>query len=72
MTRLGEFLARRAINKAKLGRMTKLSRQRISELCLKDKAKLTGLELYKISIAIEIEIKELAEILYKDLPEDNK
>lgn len=69
MTRLGEFLAKKAVNKAKLGRMTKLSRQRISELCLNEKAKLTGLELYKISLAMEIEIKKLAEILYDNLVE---
>jgi len=72
MTRLGDYLARKAINKAKLGRMTKLSRQRISELCLNEKAKLTGLELYKISLALEIEIQKLAVILYEDLAEEQK
>jgi len=70
MTRLGEFLARKAINKAHLGRQTKLSRQRISELCLNQSAKLTGFELYKISRAMEIEISVLAEILYGGLVED--
>lgn len=53
MTKLGEYLARRSVNKAELGRKTGLTRQRISELCLSDKAQLKATEFYLIGLAIE-------------------
>ena len=52
MTKLGEYLARRSVNKAKIGQKTGLSRQRISELSLNDNAKLRADELYLIALAI--------------------
>lgn len=63
MTLLGEYLEKRAINKSQISRRTGLSKQRVSELCINDKAKLRANELYLIALAIEANPCELLEYI---------
>ncbi len=53
MTKLGEYLTRRSVNKSMVARKTGLSKARINELTLNDKARLRVEELYLIAKAID-------------------
>lgn len=55
MTRLGEYLARRSVNKSMVARRTGLSKPRINELTLNDTAKLRADELFLIAKAINVD-----------------
>lgn len=55
MTELGEFLNKKSVNKAEISRRTGISPSRLSELSLKQKARLTAEEIYLIALAIDIE-----------------
>lgn len=59
MTRIGEFLAKRAINRAAISRRTGISPARLSELSNKDSARLTAEEVYLIALAIEVKPGDL-------------
>ncbi|MCR8561975.1 helix-turn-helix transcriptional regulator [Mucilaginibacter sp. BJC16-A38] len=61
MTRLGLYLARRAVNKAMLSKMTGISTFRLSQLSINPKSHLRVKELYLISLAIEVNPSELLE-----------
>lgn len=61
MTRIGEFLAKKSINRASISRKTGISPARLSELSNKDSARLTAEELYLIALAIEVNPGELLE-----------
>jgi hypothetical protein len=61
MTKLGEYLTRRLVNKAIVARKTGLSKQRMGELTLNEDAKLRAREVYLIALAIEVEPGELFE-----------
>jgi hypothetical protein len=52
MTRLGEYLNRKSINKSEVARKTGLSNPRLSELTSNPKAHLRADELYLIAMAI--------------------
>lgn len=52
MTKLGEYLTRRSVNKSMVARKTGLSNQRLGELSSKASAKLRADELYLIALAI--------------------
>lgn len=52
MTELGEYLAKRSINKSEVSRKTGISKPRLSELTLKESAHLRAKELYLIALAI--------------------
>jgi hypothetical protein len=67
MTKLGEYLARRSVSKAALGRKTGITRQRISELCLKDTTQLGADEFYLIALAIKADQMEMLKELYGHL-----
>lgn len=67
MTKLGIYLAKRAINKSEVARRTGLSKVRINELTLNENTKLKASELYLIALAIEIKPCDLLEELYSDL-----
>lgn len=67
MTKLGEYLARRSVSKAEIGRKTGLTRQRVSELCLSDKTNLKGEEFYLISLAIKADQLDMLKALYGHL-----
>ena len=53
MTKFGEYLARRSVNRAAIARKTGLSRSRLNELALTETAKLRADELFLIALAIK-------------------
>jgi hypothetical protein len=59
MTKLGQYLQSKSVNKAIVARKTGLSKQRMGELTLNDDAKLRASELYLISLAIGVNPHEL-------------
>jgi len=59
MTALGEFLARRSVNKSMVARRTGLSKARINELTLKPSSHLRAEELYLIAKAIDADPCEM-------------
>lgn len=61
MTKLGEYLAKKAINRAAVARKTSISTARLSELSNNDSARLTAEELYLIALAIEVDAGNLLE-----------
>lgn len=67
MTKLGEYLARRSVSKAAIGRKTGLTRQRVSELCLSETAQLKADEFYLIGLAIQADHMEMLKELFGDL-----
>jgi transcriptional regulator with XRE-family HTH domain len=52
MTRLGEYLNRKSINRSEVARKTGLSNPRLSELTSNPRAQLRADELYLIALAI--------------------
>lgn len=67
MTKLGMYLAKRAINKAEVCRRTGINKTRLNELSMKETAQLKSKELYLIALAIQIPPAELLEELHGDL-----
>jgi DNA-binding Xre family transcriptional regulator len=61
MTKLGEYLARKSVNRAAISRKTKIHTTRLNELSNNDSAKLRADELYLIALAIEVNPAELLE-----------
>lgn len=52
MTKLGEYLASKSVNKSDVSRKTGLSKARLSELTIKPTARLRASELYMIALSI--------------------
>lgn len=67
MTKLGEYLIHKSVNKSEVARKTGLSKPRLSELTLNPSAKLRADELYLIALAIDVKPGDLLEVLYGDL-----
>lgn len=67
MTKLGDYLAKRSVNKAQVARRTGLTRARMNELTLTDTAKLRAEELYLIALAINVNPGEMLRDMYQDL-----
>jgi len=67
MTKIGEFLAKRSINRASLSRKTGIGTTRLSELSNKDSARLLADELYLIALAIGMNPSELLDYICGDL-----
>ncbi|MGO3109721.1 helix-turn-helix transcriptional regulator [Sphingobacterium sp. JB170] len=67
MTPLGEYLAKRSVNKSMVARKTGLTKARINELTLNDSAKLRAQELYLIAKAIGADPCEVLNKLYSHL-----
>lgn len=67
MTELGKLLEKKSVNKAEIARKTNISANRLSNLSLRDSAKLTADELYLIALAIDTEPSFLLEEICKDL-----
>lgn len=61
MTKLGEYLQAKSVNKSEVSRKTGLSKARLSELTLKKSAKLRAEELYLIALAIDVNPCEILE-----------
>lgn len=55
MTKIGEYLAKKSINKSEVSRRTEISKARISELTLNSTTKLRADELYLIALAIDVD-----------------
>lgn len=67
MTKLGEYLARKAVNRAAISRRTKIHTTRLNELSNKESARLTAEELYLIALAIEVDPGDLLEYVCSGL-----
>ncbi|MCG8320058.1 MAG: helix-turn-helix transcriptional regulator [Cytophagales bacterium] len=61
MTKLGEYLSKKSVNKSEISRKTGLSNPRLSELSTNQKAKLRVDELYLIALAIDVNPSEILE-----------
>lgn len=72
MTKLGEYLAQKSVNKSEVARKTGLSRARLNELTLHERSHLRAEELYLIALAIDVVPCELLEALYGDVKIKNK
>lgn len=71
MTKLGIYLAQRSVNKAEIGRRTKLGRQRIGELCNNESTRLSVEEFYKIALAIRVDPGEMLKEICKEVSIDD-
>jgi len=67
MTKLGEYLIIKSVNKSEVSRKTGLSKPRLSELTLNPSAKLRADELYLIALAIDVSPLELLEFVCSEL-----
>jgi DNA-binding Xre family transcriptional regulator len=63
MTKIGEYLNQKSVNKSEVARKTGLSKVRIGELTLKESAKLRADELYLIAMAIDVSPCEMLEFI---------
>ncbi len=63
ITAFGEFLQKRSVNKAELGRKAGLTRLRISQLSTREGALLRFDEAYAIAKAMGMDLNELAKEL---------
>ncbi|WP_138482857.1 helix-turn-helix domain-containing protein [Dyadobacter bucti] len=59
MTRLGEYLNKKSVNKSEISRKTGISKARLSELTLNLSTKLRADELYLIALAISVNPSEI-------------
>ncbi|MEE9361648.1 MAG: helix-turn-helix domain-containing protein [Cellulophaga sp.] len=71
MTEFGKFLNKKSVNKAKISRKTKITTSRLSDLCLKEYARLTAEELYLIAWAIDVEPSIVLNDIFKNLKLEN-
>lgn len=65
MTRLGEYLASKAVNRAEVARKTGLSTARLSELSSNENTHLRATELYLIALAIGVDPCEILHFVCK-------
>ncbi|HVU97977.1 MAG TPA: helix-turn-helix transcriptional regulator [Puia sp.] len=63
MTKLGEYLTSKSVNKSEVARKTGISKARLSELTTKPSARLRASELYMIALAIGVEPGGLLEYI---------
>jgi putative transcriptional regulator len=67
MTRLGQYFKKKSIKKSEVSKKTGVSKSRLSLLCNDISTKLSGKELYLISLAIEVDTNEIVNFLYGEL-----
>lgn len=67
MTRLGEYLEKKAISKATVANRTGISRSRLSELTNNPSTHLKAKELYLIALAIDVEPNEIIKEVFKEV-----
>ncbi|MCC6643593.1 helix-turn-helix domain-containing protein [Candidatus Peregrinibacteria bacterium] len=67
MTRLGEYLKKKAISKATVANRTGISRSRKSELTNNPSTHLKAKELYLIALAIDVELNEILKEVFKEV-----
>lgn len=59
MTKLGEYLDKKAVNKSLISRRSGISKQRLSELSTNPSSRLRADELYLIALSIEEDPRQL-------------
>ena len=67
MTKLGEYLASKSVNKSDVSRKTGISKARLSELSIKPTARLRASELYMIALSIGADPGVVLEYVCGDL-----
>lgn len=67
MTEIGKFLSKKSVNKAEISRRTGIGTSRLSDLSLKESARLTAEELYLIALAIDVEPATVLKEVCKNL-----
>lgn len=67
MTKLGQYLENKSVNKAEISRKTGISKSRLSELSINASTKLRAEELYLIALAMDVKPCEMLEALYSEL-----
>jgi uncharacterized RmlC-like cupin family protein len=67
MTKLGEYLSKKSVNKAVVARKTGLSKQRMGELTLNSDAKLRAHEVKLIALAIGVVPGELFDYVCEEI-----
>ena len=65
MTRLGEYLAAKSVNRADVSRKTGISAARLNELALNKKTHLRAMELYLIALAIDVNPCDILQFVCK-------
>lgn len=68
VTKFGQFLEKRAVNKSKLALKTGITRQRLFELSVKQNAEIRLKEAYAIAIVFDMDLNELSKELLFDIP----
>jgi DNA-binding Xre family transcriptional regulator len=63
MTKLGEYLATKSVNKSEVSRKTGISKARLSELTTKPNTRLRATELYLVALAIGVDPGVLLEFV---------
>lgn len=67
MTRLGEYLEKKAVSKSAVANRTGISRSRMSELTNNPSTHLKAKELYLIALAIDVEPNEILKEVFKEV-----
>lgn len=67
LTRLGEYFAKKSINKAGITRKTGIGKNRLTRLSNDESTRLLADELYLIALAIDVQPAELLEYLCGNL-----
>jgi len=67
MTRLGEYLQKRSVNRAEVSRKTGIRTTRLHELSNNNKTNVKAEELYLIALAVEANPCELLEFVCRHL-----
>ena len=67
MTKLGEYLGAKSVNKSEIARKTGLSKARLNRLTLNASAHLRASELYLIALAIDVNPCDMLEFICSDL-----
>lgn len=71
MTKLGTYLTQKSVNKSEVARKTGISKARLSELTLKESAKLRVDELYLIALAIDVNPCEMLDFICSHIALEN-
>ncbi len=65
-TRFGQFLDKKVVNKSKLAEKTGITRQRLSELSVRENAKIRFDEAVAIARAFEMDLNDLSKELIEE------
>ncbi|MEP0273788.1 helix-turn-helix domain-containing protein [Ekhidna sp.] len=71
MTRLGEYLTKKSVNRAMVSRRTGISQSRLSQLSSNEGTQLRADELFLIALAIDIDPGEMFRDIFRNLKLEN-